>query len=100
MIELGTGGVLEYIEPVMEVINFIVAAAILGLSIVGLAKAGGTIKQAWVLLTTAALFFGMLELTGILKGFKVFEFHGLADLIEFSAIIFLLLAVRKLNQLF
>lgn len=100
MIELGTDGILEKIEPLMEIVNLVLALSVIGVSLIGLKKAGGTIKSAWILVIGASLFVGILEFLGALKEFKIFQYHGLADIVEFLAILFLLLAIRKLKQLF
>lgn len=100
MIELGTGGILEKIEPLMEIVNLVLALSVIGVSFTGLQKAGGTIRAAWTLVIAAAVFFGVLEVLGALKEFQIFKFHGLADVVEFLTILFLLLAVRKLQKLF
>ncbi len=99
-IEFGKGGIIEKLEPFIEVVNLGLAIIVIVLSLMGLKKAGGTIHSAWILLVFSATFFGALEIFGVLKEFNIFQYHGLADIIELFAIVFFLLTVRKLKQLF
>lgn len=99
-VELGKDGILEQAEPLFEIVNLVLALVIIGISLSGLKKAGGTVRKAWMMVIVAAIFFGVLELLGVLKGFQIFRFRGLGDLVEFFMAGALLLAVRKLSKLF
>lgn len=92
-------GVLEIAEPYLEILNLVIALTILGISITLLPKLGGDVGESWRWVTLAVIAFAVLEIYGVLKGFKIFEISGLGDLIELFFGVFLLIGIFKLKKI-
>jgi len=98
--EFGRGGPLERAEPLIEVINLIIALIAVGIALGAVSLLSGDLRKNWIYLIIAIATFAVFELFQVMKELKLFEFHGLSDLIEFIFIVFLLVAVYNLKNLF
>lgn len=75
--------ILETIEPYLEVLNLMLALAIVFLGVKVSLKLKGALGKVWKYFLAAILLFGIHELFGVLKEFEVFEIDGLYALTEF-----------------
>jgi len=100
LIELGEGGFLEQVEPILEVINLFIAVIAIFLAVSVIPLLTGELKKVWIYLTIAVALFGLFEIFGVLKILDIFKYHGLGDLIEFFFVGMILIAVYKMQTIF
>lgn len=92
--------IFEIIEPYLEVLNLLIALAIIVLGIKISIELKGELKKAWKYFLMAILFFGLHEVVGSLAEFEIFEIEGLYAFTEFVFIGIFLASVLAFNKLF
>jgi len=98
--EIGENGFLERAEPIFEVVNLILALITVGIALGAISIITGDLRLNWIYITLAISAYAIFELLQVLKEFNIFVFHGLSDLIEFVFIIFFLVAIYNLKNMF
>lgn len=92
--------ILEVIEPVIEVLNLVVAVAIVvyGLYVARILKSD--LKSTWMYFLVSILLFGVHEVVGSLEEFQIFAVEGLYAFTETLFILAFLFTVYKFHKFF
>ena len=89
---------MQLIEGILKIANLVLAviAGVIGISLIKISHSKKELK-AWVMLIIALIFFGIQEILGALRAFKIFESPYLTHIIP--TIILALLIVALLQQI-
>ncbi|MEA2037670.1 MAG: hypothetical protein U9O94_09240 [Nanoarchaeota archaeon] len=89
---------MDFIEGILKITNLILAvvAGIIGISLIRVSHKTKELK-AWVVLIIALTFFGIQEILGALRAFKIFESPYLTHIVP--TIILALLIVALVQQI-
>lgn len=87
---------MQYLEGILKIANLILAfiAGVIGLSLIRVSRKRKELK-AWVLLTTALVFFAIQEILGALRAFKIFETPYLTHIVPTVILVFLIIALYQ-----
>lgn len=91
---------LEKIEPFVEVLNVVLALAIVFIGTYIFKLLTGKLRQAWKYYLGAMLLFGIHEIFGAFKEFKIFEVTGMYAITEMIFITAFLISTVKFRKLF
>lgn len=91
--------ILETIEPYVEIVNFVIALAIVIAGIFVSFKLGGVLKKAWNYFLVAILLFGVHEVVGILTEFELINVDGLYAFTELLYVVALLVAIFSFGKI-
>ena len=92
-------------EFIVEIFNAIlgIAAVILAIGVMTKVK-GGSLESVWKIVSVAAVFFGLLEVTGLLAasevGLNIPDIEDIREVLEFLAIATLAFALMKAKKAF
>jgi|SRR3989344_5309534 len=92
-------------EFIVEIFNAIlgIVAVILAISVMAKVR-GGALESVWKLISAAAVFFGLLEITGLLAAseisFNIPDIEDMREVLEFLAIATLAFALMKAKKAF
>jgi hypothetical protein len=91
---------LESIDPVLEIMNFVLAIAGIFLVADFYKILEGNLKSAWRYILVTILLFGVHEIVGILEESNMFAIDGLYTLTEFIFVIAFFVALFAFRKLF
>ncbi len=91
---------LEIIEPYLEVINLLLAIAIVGYGVKVYSLLEGQLRETWKFFMFAIALFGLHELVGSLSEFGVFNVDGLYALTELLFILGFAISIIAFINLF
>ena len=92
-------------EFIVKILNAIlgIAAVILAIGVMARVK-GGALESVWKIVSVAAVFFGLLEVTGLLAasevGLNIPNIEDIREVLEFLAIATLAFALMKAKKAF
>ena len=98
--DIRKGGLLENIEPILQVFNLLLALIVLMLAISVLPTLVGNLRRSWLNLAAAVGLFALIELFAALKGLEILNLRGLGGLIESVFIIVRFIAIYNMQSLF